>query len=102
MNSESYPDTMSTDKSPPVPWWWATPRDWPERVAAFLLAPFGFICGYNLGGRGPLGIAAAVACTVLALSAFVWWQRRRTPRPRQQQRGHPGAGPTPARAPNER
>ena len=85
MSAESYPDTMSADTLPPAPWWRATPRDWPERVAAFLLAPFAFICTYNLGGRGPLGVAAAIACAVLALSTFVWWQQRRTPRPQQRE-----------------
>ena len=30
MNSESYPETMSTDTPPPVPWWGQDPATGPN------------------------------------------------------------------------
>ena len=91
MSANGYPEPV-TDTTPPVPWWRARPRDWPERIVSILLIPIAFVCIYNLGGRGSLGIAAAVSCVALKQAAFVWWQRRRTPRPRQQREAAAAAG----------
>ena len=87
MSAENYPDTSAP---PTVPWWRATPRDWPEHAVNALIL-FGGTTLMSLAiVLGAQMLAVGVCFMALALSAFVWWQRRRTPRPRQQREAAAG------------
>ena len=99
MSAKDYPETV-TDTTPPAPWWGTRPRDWREHVVNALIGFSGATLMSLAIVLGEQMLAVGVCYMALSLSAFVWWQRRRTPRPRQQRKAEAARPTSPPTTPS--